>query len=524
MLPGKKLTPEDAVQILRRRFWLMVVPMALASSGTAIVARTLPDQYRAETTILVIPQRVPENYVRPTVAGGIEDRLQTIAQQILSRTRLERTILDFDLYPQPRRAGVVMENIVELMRKHVGVQVLSGNSFSVSFIGDDPRTVMLVTQRLASLFIEENLRDREVMSVGTNQFLESQLDDARRRLIEHERKLEQYRRRHAGELPSQLESNLQVLHNLQLQIQVQVDSLSRDRDRRLVLERQLGDLEREPLVVETPVAPALPADPDGPLAGASATEQLAAATAQLQALTTRFTASHPDVRRLQRRIRELEPLARAETQTRRSDRSPRALTPDELARDQRKRELRAEIAQLDKQIQAGERHEHELRQAVADYQRRVEMIPTRESEMTELMRDYSTLQAVYASLMEKNEEAKLATNLERRQVGQQFKLLDPARLPEKPFSPNRRRMTLLGLAAGLALGLAIIALLEYLDRTFKTDDDVARLLGVPVLAVVPLMRSDRERRRARWRAVLLYGGLGTTVAACFAVVIYTFVR
>ena len=232
MLPGKKYTPEDLLAILRRRIWFVLVPFAVLGAAVAVWARALPDLYRSETLILVVPQRVPESFVRPTVTGGIEDRLQSIQQQILSRTRLERIIEDFNLYPQLRRAGM-MENIVELMRAQIGVHVVRGDAFQVSFIGDDPRLVMKVTDRLASLFIEENLRDRELLAEGTNQFLGAQLDDARGRLIEHEKKLEVYRRQYAGQLPSQLEANLQALQNTQMQLQSLVDAMSRDQERRV---------------------------------------------------------------------------------------------------------------------------------------------------------------------------------------------------------------------------------------------------------------------------------------------------
>src|ERR1041384_5972031 len=207
MLPGKKLTPDDLLLILRRRFWLILVPLAIVSAAAAITARTLPNRYRSETLILVVPQRIPESYVKSTVTARIEDRLQSIAQQILSRTRLERIIQDFNLYEKERRTGI-MEDVVEGMRKDINIQVVKGDAFRVTYSGTEPRTVMRVTERLAGLFIEENLHDREVRADGTNQFLEAQLEDARRRLVEQERKLEEYRRLHTGELPSQLESNM----------------------------------------------------------------------------------------------------------------------------------------------------------------------------------------------------------------------------------------------------------------------------------------------------------------------------
>src|SRR5215472_460743 len=174
----------------------------------------------------------------------IEDRLQTITQQILSRTRLERIIQDFNLYPELRKTAI-MEDVVERMRASIGVQVVKGDAFRVSFTTDDARTAMRVTERLASLFIEENLRDREVLAEGTNQFLEAQLEDARRRLVETEHKVEEYKKQYDGELPEQREANMQGLHNTEMQMQALIEAMNRDRDRRLVLERQIADLESD---------------------------------------------------------------------------------------------------------------------------------------------------------------------------------------------------------------------------------------------------------------------------------------
>jgi capsular polysaccharide biosynthesis protein len=131
---------------------------------------------------------------------------------------------------------------------------------------------------------------------------------------------------------------------------------------------------------------------------------------------------------------------------------------------------------------------------------------------------------MYLNLLSKKEESKMAANLEARQIGEQFKILDPARMPERPFSPDRRRLNLLGIAAGLAIGLGLIALLEYRDATLKTDDEVVSVLALPVLAVVPWMQSDEERRKRARKNLIVSLGLGSTVTACLAVLIYTFVR
>jgi polysaccharide chain length determinant protein (PEP-CTERM system associated) len=522
MLPGKVYKPEDVLQILRRRIWLLLVPFSIVSAATATYSRYLPDIFRSETLILVVPQRVPESYVRSTVTTRIEDRLQSISQQILSRTRLERIIQDFNLYVEQRRTGI-MEDIVEQMRRDIVIQVVKGDAFRVSYTGQDPRTVMKVTDRLASLFIEENLRDREVLAEGTNQFLEAQLEDSRRRLIETEKKLESYRKQFSGQLPSQLESNLQVVANTQMQIRAVVESMNRDRDRHLMLERQLAELEN-PNLETAPAAPVVvPANSDG-TGGGSPAQQLEAAKVALTQLQLRLKSDHPDVLRVKRIVANLQAKADAEAADAPVSPENVRLSPVELLRRKRIADVRAEFEQLNKQIASEQAEEKRLRQIAAGYQQRVELAPTRESEMIELTRDYETLQKQYTSLLSKKEESQISANLERRQIGEQFKLLDPARLPERPTSPNRQQINTFGLVAGLAIGIALIVLVELRDTSFKTDEDLLSVLGLPVLAVVPLMQSNTERRRTFRLRLLVNLGLGTTVAACLAVVTYTFVR
>jgi uncharacterized protein involved in exopolysaccharide biosynthesis len=375
---------------------------------------------------------------------------------------------------------------------------------------------MRVTERLASLFIEENLRDREVLAEGTNQFLEAQLEDARRRLVEHEKKLEEYRRQFAGQLPSQVDANLQVLQSSQQQIQNLAESLNRDNERRLALERVIADLEEQ-----QESAAAAPVTAAGPEQGPSLAQQLTVAKAQLAAMQTRLKEDHPNVQTQMRRVRDLEAKVAADP----DGGSVAPTTPQSTtARAGRLEAARQELALLDRQIARKQSDELLLRKQIGAYQSRVEAAPTRESEMTELMRDYTTLQGQYTSLLEKKEDSKIAANLERRQIGEQFKLLDPARLPERPFSPDRQNLNMMGMAAGLAVGLLLIGLLEYRDKAFKTDHEVMRVLSLPVLAVVPLMQSGAEKQWAFRKRVLIAAACSTTVVAGLGVVVYTFIK
>ena len=492
-----------------RRKWWAILPAIAITAGAFMWVRTLPNLYRSDTLILVVPQRVPESYVRSTVTTRIEDRLQSITQQILSRTRLERIIQDFNLYAEARR-NAIMEDVVDRMRANISVQVVKGDAFRVSFTSDEARTAMRVTERLASLFIEENLRDREVLAEGTNQFLEAQLEDARRRLIETERKVEEYKRQYAGELPEQREANMQGLHNLEMQLQALTESLNRDRDHRLVVERQIADLETpvEPVAAAPPPPPPLPAGADGLPVGATAAQQLEAAQNQLQQMQTRLTPQHPDILRAKKVIAELQKKADAEALARPLSVTGPTVSPVERARRNRLADLKSEIEKLDKQLESKIDTEQRLRGGIATYQKRIEAAAGRQSELTELTRDYQTLQSMYTNLLGKKEDSKVAANLERRQIGEQFKILDPARLPERPTSPNRPQLQSMGLLAGCAFGVALIGLIEYLDKTLKSEADVTAALNLLVLATVPILpevggHATRRRKLMAMTAMVL---------------------
>jgi protein tyrosine kinase modulator len=489
VLPGKKYSPEDIIRIAVRRSWLVLLIFVISAALAVAVSRRLPNKFRSETLIMLIPQRIPETYVKGAVTTRIEDRLNTLRDQILSRSRLERIILDLNLY-ETQRQNLPMEDVVQRMRDDdITVKVEGRESFRISYVSRDAKTAQKTTERLASLFIEESMRDRENVAEDTNQFLDSQLEDAKRRLLEHEKKLEEYRSRYGGELPTQVQSNLQAIQNAQVQLQSLSEAADRARERRLLLERELADLQAEitPTIATPPATTA-----QDVTAGESTEQQLQRARARLELLQTRYKPDHPDVKGEQRRIRDLE----AKLDEEKSDRtaapteSLKDLPTAERLRQQRIRDRKLQIDDIDRQLAGKDEQERKLRAVVNEYQSKLDAVPKRESDLVELTRDYTTLQASYQSLLVKREEAKLAANLERRNIGEQFKVLDPAKAPERPFSPNR-------------LGLLLVAFLEYRDSSFTSEEEVVRLLNVRVLALVPLMVSDADRRRRTWRRAVI---------------------
>jgi len=479
-------TPEAILRIGRRRKWQIVLPAIVIGVAASWWIHRLPDRYRADTLLLVVPQRVPEAFVRSTVTTHGDDRLQSITLQILSRTLLEQVIHDFDLYSEERKTAA-MQDIVDSMRtRDIEIQSMKGDAFRLSFVADSPTVAMQVAARLASLFIGQTSLDRESLADGTDRFLETQLEDARHKLVDNETKLEDYRRRHNGELPAQLDTNVQGQHNTEMQLQALADSLNRDRDRQLVLERSLKDANlTETIEASSPTrGRAAPAD----VSRLAAAEQLERAEATLKDMQSTLTAQHPDVVSLKQTIAELQ--RRAETEKAGQDELAEAGGEDTLRRS-RLEDLRTELSGVERQIAQKVADSERLRGVLLNYERRIELEPAREAELAVLTRDYDTLQQTYRALLTKKQESEIAANLERQRVGAPFKVLDPARLPERPFAPQRARLYPIGALGGLGIGLAFAVLLEWFDRGLRTEDEVRAALGLSVVAAIPLVRPRR---------------------------------
>jgi polysaccharide chain length determinant protein (PEP-CTERM system associated) len=498
VIPGRYERPSDYLRVLKRRRAVILGSFFITACAAVAAAWWIPARYKSETLILVVPQRVPESYVRSTITAGIEGRLQTITQQILSRTRLERVMQEFNLYADVRAKGGAEEALAR-MRGDISIDLArtpgrkdEDTSFAVSFVARDPDTAMRVTQRLASLYIDENLRDREVLADGTNDFLESQLSDARSRLVAHERRLELYRREHEGELPSQMQTNLQVVQNTQMQLQALSDSLSRDSDRRLVVERLIADQSSTALGVADAAAGDRAAGGDA--TSPALLQQLDDARRELQSLELRLLKpQHPDVIQARRRVERLELEV---SRPPRPAQETRVATGADLARQNRLSEMRTELENLNRSMAAKEAQQQQLRDTLAEYNKRIEAVPTRESELVALTRDYQTLQNTYTSLLAKREDSKISAELERRQVGEQFKVLDPASLPLHPFSPNRLLIYASSII-GLFIGVGIALWFEYQDLSLRSEAEALRTLALPVLAMFPVIVTRAEIRRRR---------------------------
>jgi polysaccharide chain length determinant protein (PEP-CTERM system associated) len=526
MLPGRKYTPAIIGKIVWKGKWLLVIPAVLGLFVGLMISRAQPELYKAETLIQVLPQRVAERLVVSTVTSTIEERLKSIQEQLRSRTFLEEMVTSLDLYPEMRRTHP-MDDIVEAMRDNMPLVQVAGtsagtwrapgtvNALRVVFTYEDKAKALQVAQRVTSYLVNENARMRGSLAQQTNDFLEQQLAQVKQQLVAQEGKVEDFRRRNSGRLPTQLDSNQQGLLNTQMQLQSHVQSLAADRDRKMLLERLYseGQAELRQMAAAAPppttTVPTPGADPTAQLANASATQRLAMAKAQLSAAELRLKPEHPDIRRFKRIVADLEKQAAAEaaqaptTDTAQRTSPGRVVSPEEASRRETLRQQRAEIDSLGRQIAFKDNEERRLRAVINDYQSRIEAIPSNESEWTSLTRDYNTLQENYRNLLVKSEDSKVSLNLEKQQIGEQFRVLDSARVSDETEGSNRLQINAGGLVFGFILGLVVVGLREFLDTSFRSDVDVLNALALPVLATVPFAPSPADVSRDKRRRLLV---------------------
>ena len=513
MLPNKKISPAMMLGVVKRRAWLIAIPPALGLFLALLYSSTIPNVYQSEMLIAIIPQRVPDNFVQSTVTLRADERLDEISIQVKSRTNLEQMITEMGLYPEQRKR-MPMEDVVGLMRTDlvVGLEPMRrgprgpepANAFHIRFTYADASTAAVVTQRVGALYVLQNSKGRGDLAKATNAFLESELEQARRRLEAQEKKLEEFRQQHGKELPTQLQTNLEAARGLQMQVQSLVESIARDRDRKLMLERLYRDASTDAPVMTA--AARVGGTPQTATPTGSPQQQLQTLRATLTALEGRYTGSHPDVLRVRSQIAELEQRVAAETATASNSTTPappEPVEPSEAARRENLRQMLAEIESLDRQTTFKEGEEKRLRGEIAEYQRRIEAVPGIESEWVALSRDYDSNQLAYSALLTKAEAARVAVNLEEREIGEQFRIIDPAQVPVHPVTSIRSAVNAGGLILGLLVGFGVTLFLELRDSSYRSDADVIEVLSLPVLALVPSIVDEARQQGERKRRLVL---------------------
>jgi polysaccharide chain length determinant protein (PEP-CTERM system associated) len=452
----------EYLEIPLRHPWLVLLPFAAIVAASVVASRVVPKKYYAYTSILVESEKVPGS-VAPRAATERSDRRQTIRQEILSGTRLEQVLKETSPYPD-YGGSVTLTDLVESMRNALDVSVRGSDAFTIGFVHGDPQKAAEVVNRLATLFVEETARARAQQIEDAYSFLDTEVVEARRNLEAKEEAVRRFKEDHMGTLPEQSAASLSTLQRLQLQVQAVGDDLRAALARQSELEKQLADLSRGSTVPELS---------DGPLAEISQLKK------QLASLRTRYTDSHPDVRHVLARLAQLEGSLSGEQKPTTVD-SNAIVTATELRLEHTKRE-----------VAALQEKRSDFEQRIAVLQARIDATPRTEQELTTLTRDSGNLKENYFALLNKKLDAQMAAKLEQRWKGESFRILDPARVPERPFFPNRILFVTVGIVLGLVAGLAAAVLAEILDHSFKSLADV-EALPYPVLSAIPYMKARRS--------------------------------
>jgi len=526
---------EHYLCLILHRKWLVLGTFALVSLGTLIVSYYLPNIYSSETVILVDPQRVPESYVKATVTGDVRNRLSTLSQQILSATRLEKIIETMNLYPQERKT-LPREDVIAKMRADISVNVLSDlgggqdlQAFRIVYRGKEPRLVAEVANALASLFIEENLKAREEQATGTADFLQNQLQETRKRLEAQEAKLKDFKLQHLGEMPEQQTADLQILGQLQSQLQLESDALDRAQQQKSYLQSMLPAT--APVVDLDEVVPAAPkaTERQGPKSPLTIHKE------QLAKLQTIFTDKYPAVQRFKKQIEAEEALEAARPPQAPASSGaaapgsaePAPAPPAPTAAQAAPRPskyfnpvVESQLKQLDDEVTKHKEERQRLSKLVSSYQGKLEAIPVREQQISDLVRDYEISKANYGQLLEKQLSAETATQLEIRQKGERFSILDPAQPAERPSKPNRILINAGGSLGGLALGLLLALATEFLGMSITAPAQITEITNLPVLEVIPLIRTYADKRLRKRLLVLVVSTAAGVIGCAILILLY----
>ena len=489
------LKPEQILEIVIRRRWIIIIPLCIFLTLGLAYALTVSKVYQASTTILIQPQRVPAGYVQSVVTTNNQQRINTISKLILSRTNLEKIINEFGLYQDENAQNMYLEDKILNMRERISVQQNSRvgagtEAFSISFFyKDDPEKVKNIVNKLATFFMDENLKARESQAIGTSEFLESELEKIKKKLEDREQILAEYRAKHLGGLPDELETNLRTLDRLQLQ---HTDALNSLRDTQNTAERLKTQIARFKEMTQNNTNATL--QQDGTIVEAPALslteQQYEVEKRQLDALLLKYTAKHPEVIKLTKSVEKLkikieEEEKEKEEQHIAEQTAQEGGTTTAAPRNNTLFQYEYGLKQLRKEISNIKKNIQEINNSTKVYQKRVEDTPKREQELQSIQRDYNNIRESYSSLLARRLEAELAVNMEKKQKGEQFRIIDYARLPEKPISPDVRKLFLFSVAIGLGIGGGIIFLLEFLNPAIRSEEQIESELGLSIFASIP---------------------------------------
>jgi protein tyrosine kinase modulator len=491
MLGHRELTIDDYLEILRRRYWILLLTAILGSAGTYLFSRVLPNQYLSRTLVLVQQPKVDEKFVTPIVSEQTNERLESMREEILSTAQLQPVADQFHI-----PLGLLRKQIVI-----TPVQPIENTpwvlGFTIQVTLNDPRLAQQICAQVTSMFLEQNARWRAQVTQDTTNFLSKQIDDAKHALDEQDAQLTAFKLQYLGKLPDDAQSNMNLLMSYNSQLEAVTEAIARAQQDKVYLESQL-----------TQQLAAWKATRSGSNA-LTLEEQLADLQNKLVMLRARYTDDYPDVIKLKSDIAHLQKKINASKAEDKADDSKEASNTPAYAEPSQIQQLRRQIHQYDETIQERNKQLGLLQKKIDAFQASVQLSPVIEQKYTEMTRDYKTALEFYRNLLNKKAQADMGADLERRQQSADFRVIDPASYSSLPASPNRLMFAGGGAAGGLFLGIAIALWLELRDKFIRTEQDVEFYLQVPTLALVPMVDKQSSPRNAYLPSGLTGSGDGT---------------
>ncbi len=464
---------EDAIEILERRRWWILLGSLCGLLLGFIAYLVLPARYESSTTILVEPQGVPESYVKSTVTLAVEERMYTLRERVTSYQSLNELIDRLGAQVLDPSGRLTREAIMAEIRKGLGVEIsprkASAPVFEITYSARDPELAALVVREIGSAFMQENLRERARQATATAEFLDGELERLRSEVSQQEERIRSFQFQSMGALPSQLDANLRELDRLNLELASNLEAQVGATQRAALLKRQFGGAEAE----------------GGEIADVPGSLHALLRSAQQELLQTRqtYTEEHPNVRHLREQVEHL---------TREIAEAPRQISPDAIAfADPTLVSLQKQVDEGNLDLQAHKRQEARIRARIEELEGRVAQTPAKEQELVALTRDYENLSTTYRQLLGKKHEAALARNLELAQKGERFRILLPAQVPGAPTWPDLTMTLPAGMAFGLALVALGIGIAEFRNPAFRSVERLTRVLGLPVFASIPRIDNDQ---------------------------------
>jgi succinoglycan biosynthesis transport protein ExoP len=490
----QELQLREYVDILKRRkLWILLTALGIFVMGL-VVALRLPNVYHSETVIVVDPQQVSDSLVPSSGSASVLDRLSTVRQLVLSPTRLADLIEKLNIYPS-QGGQRDMEVMVAGMQKAINIEVADAgtqklSAFKIGFSSKNPEQAAVVANTLASMVIQESLKAREHQLSKTEEFLDNELQDTKKQLEQKEAEVSRIKTQYIMDVPESKQFHLEMLDNLRGQLRSSQDRVSRDQTEKIYLQSMLANSN-----------PIIDIDANGNESTSSPLQaQIEKLQTSLVELRARYGKDYPDVRKLQSQLDSLKAKkAQEEANT-----PSRDVSAQVAAKAAKNPVVSSQLAKLEQEIADQNKVQERLNEQINFHTTKLEQVPIFEGRMAGLMRDYDSLRAHYNSLLDRKISAGMASNLENHQKAERFTTLDVAKVPDKPSAPNRPLIAVGALLGGLFAGLGVAVVVDLSDGAVRSEKEAARILGVPVLAGIPVIVSPGQlvMRKARIAAAV----------------------